>query len=150
MRTRIRIDSSNSEFFNDNGRMKRVSTYEEAVKLMQYYSPIKTQGLQEQHKSSCYVVSLIVMGIVGLILVLVDKLFPLHPILMVVLFFSPAPFVIIREIRQAKADRKKNEEILSGAYFSGKSEASIISEANYEYAAYYNNLLGLAERFNLE
>ena len=130
--------------------MKRVSTYEEAVKLMQYYSPIKTQRLQERLKGACYVVSPIVMGIVGLILCLVDKLLPLHPILMAVLFFSPAPFIIIREIRQAKADRKKNEEILSGAYFSGKSEASIISEANIEYAAYYNNLLGLADRFHIE
>ena len=117
---------------------------------MQYYSPLKMRNAVKTN--NVFFWSLINIGVVSVPLVLVSSIFGqsssfLVAVLGMIAFVAVIVITAVHCIRERKEAIKKNEEIMSGVYFVGKDERLIISQANQDYVAYFNNINGLARRF---
>ena len=121
---------------NELGLRENVSSFEEAKKVMQEISPARTEFLKKANLESIYMFGLMGTGGVGLASVLIGGI-PAG----VLIPAAIAPFAItsIKAACNIIKNKKKNESIMSGDYFEGKSEKEIIREANEDYIREANN-----------
>ena len=119
---------------NEDGRYNQVGSFEEAKKVMQDYSPQKTEFLKKMNLERAFIGSLCGIGATGgLFAVLGVPASVLLPASLIPVGVSTIHAVC----NQIKAN-KKNKEIASGDYFEGKREADIIYEANKDYVGHNN------------
>ncbi len=127
---------------NEDGRYDNVSTFEEAKRVMQDYSPQKTEFLKKANLEKAFIGGICGIGVTGAVVGLVGLpltvLFPAAAV-------PVAAFAIKAACDTAKA-KKKNQAIESGEYFEGKKEADVISEANYDYVRHNNFMKGWEEQ----
>lgn len=130
------------ELYDENGYLKNVSTVEDAKAVMRHCSPERTRRMIGACKESMIILSVCGVGVLGLLLYLMgtEILNNASPVLMIWLFALPIAIPVVVQSWKIHEEREKNDAIISGAYFEGKSDAQIIDEANEDFVRLLNNL----------
>lgn len=113
----------------------RVENFEEAKRVMQELSPGKTEILKKANLDSIFIYGLGLLGTEGLLFGATK----ISPKAIIPLLAAPFIATTIRAACKTLKEKKKNEAILNGEYFVGKSEEEIIREANDKYVSFTNN-----------
>ena len=130
------------ELYDEDNNLKYVSTVEDARAVMRHCSPGRTDFKIRAFKEGIFVYGLCGLGALGLLAPLTGiKHFTIStPVILILIPVFPfAVSFAVESVRIHKA-RKKNDAIMSGAYFEGKSDRQIINEANRDFVRFLNNL----------
>ena len=120
------------ELYDKDGFLKYVSTLEDAKAVMRHCSPGYSDSKIKACKEGIFLYGMCGVGVLSLLMSLTD---------LEQLFFSTSalifsvcvlPFMVSFAVESyfIQEHREKNDAIMSGAYFEGKSEQQIIDEAN--------------------
>ena len=118
---------------------KVTNDFEEAKRVMQDYSPEKTERLKKANLESIFLSG---SGVGALGLSAAGALVP--EVVLPLALSSFGLSAIVSACRILK-DKKKNNDIMSGKYFEGKSEDKIIKEANKDYVVFANRMEALEQ-----
>ena len=121
---------------------KLTNDFEEAKRVMQDYSPEKTERLKKANLESIFLYGLAGSGVGALGLSAAGALVP--EVVLPLALSSFGLSAIVSACRILK-DKKKNDAIMSGKYFEGKSEDKIIKEANKDYVVFANRMEALEQ-----